>query len=551
MASLIKLAFLFAAIVALVSGEGVPQPKRGDVVLGGANDILDHSRSKVLIEKPVLLEVNNVETKEHVDSNQDIQIARPVVDEIVNNNNNNNIMPKMKPASDLIGKDEANINNKDSSLPSSVPLEPIPLIMPQLTFGMPAFMQQIFDSLKSSNPLTNIESSQSSEESGTNREGDDGVRHGSLTILLMKSLKPANQIGQVIDDKSLGSDSEPEQNADGIKTRKIVLYKFMPRFRLGGKGDPDSDPNFLNDNTKNSVHLLGGIRDFDSKRFDLLKDSNSLFGENDLDRLRDPFFNGDLQPLIGGEDSKIESYDPSTANQNGQDDSFFAKIRNFLNGNAHKSETFDPEFMRHHMEHGEDGQHKPGKKCMMMNFMRLRSSVYFRTVLHLLFFTGLLMILLCLVMLTISNIRRRRALRYYNKNVNVATIEGSNLEETEQKKGGRLLFRFRFGGRRSDEASSAKSSSFLVQAPPAYDQITIGGEKKQQESKDKYSKLTNEDENDTKSLTSLPDYEQTVIMKESECLTNENSEQCPHHHHHHHPHHHHHHHHQPRNEEEK
>jgi hypothetical protein len=260
--------------------------------------------------------------------------------------------------------------------------------------------------------------------------------------------------------------------------------------------------------------------------------------------LRDPFFNGDLQPLIGGEDSKIESYDPSTGNQNNQDDSFFAKIRNFFNGNAHKSETFDPEFMRHHMEHGEDGQHKPGKKCMMMNFMRLRSSVYFRTVLHLLFFTGLLMILLCLVMLTISNIRRRRALRYYNKNVNVATIEGSNLEETEQKKGGRLLFRFRFGGKRSDEASNAKSSSFLVQAPPAYDQITIGGEKKQQENKDKYSKLTNEDENDTKSLTSLPDYEQTVIMKESECLTNEKPENHPH------PHHHHHHHH-PQNEEEK
>jgi hypothetical protein len=256
MANLIKLAFLFAAIVALVTGDGVPQAKRGDVVLGGANDIFDHSRSKVLIEKPVLLEVNNVETKEHFDNNQDIQIARPVVDEIANNNNNN-IEPKMKPASDLIGKDVANINNKDSSLPSSVPLEPIPLIMPQFSFGMPAFMQQILDSLKSSNPLANIESSQSSEESGTNRESDDGVRHGSLTILLMKSLKPANQIGQVIDDKSLGSDNEAEQNADGIKTRKIVLYKFMPRFRLGGKGDPDSDPNFLNDNTKNSVHLLG------------------------------------------------------------------------------------------------------------------------------------------------------------------------------------------------------------------------------------------------------------------------------------------------------
>jgi hypothetical protein len=35
----------------------------------------------------------------------------------------------------------------------------------------------------------------------------------------------------------------------------------MPRFRLGGKGDPDSDPNFManNDNVKTSVHLLGKL----------------------------------------------------------------------------------------------------------------------------------------------------------------------------------------------------------------------------------------------------------------------------------------------------
>ena len=259
MANLIKLSFLLAAIVCLVTSEdSMPKPRRGDVVLGGANDILDHSRSKVLIEKPVLLEVNNVETKE----NPEIQLARPVVDEIANN-----MAPltKLEPASKIIGKDEANINNENNNkdaLPSSVPLEPIPLIMPQLPFGMPAFMQQIFDSLKSSNPLSMISSnggeasSQTSEESGTN--GDNGVRHGSLTILLMKSLKPSSQLGQVVDDKSLGA-NEPEQDVDGIKTRKIVLYKFMPRFRLGGKGDPDNDPNFMasNDDTKNSVHLLG------------------------------------------------------------------------------------------------------------------------------------------------------------------------------------------------------------------------------------------------------------------------------------------------------
>jgi hypothetical protein len=259
MANLYKLSFLLVAIVGLVISESLPQPKRGDVILGGANDVLDHSRSKVLIEKPVLLEVNNkVETNEnqHEEHNSDIQLARPVVDEVVND-----MAPitKLEPASNIIGKDEANINNenKDSS---ALQLEPIPLIMPQMPFGMPAFMQQILDSLKLSNPLSNSETaSQTSEESGTNR--DDGVRHGSLTILLMKSLKPTNQLGQIVDDKSLGATNDVNQNGDGIKTRKVVLYKFMPRFRLGGKGDPDSDPNFManNDNVKTSVHLLGKL----------------------------------------------------------------------------------------------------------------------------------------------------------------------------------------------------------------------------------------------------------------------------------------------------
>lgn len=524
MASLtIKLAFLLAALVsALSSAEVPPHPRRGDTVLG---------ESKVLIEKPVLLEVKSVETKQN---NPDIQVARPVVEEVE------------KPLTDIeppLSKTDADNKNV---LPS-VQLDPIPLMMmPQLPFGMPPFMQQILDSLKSAsggdasslNSLQqNGEGSQESEESGTN----SGIRHGSLTILLMKSLKPSNS------DDSVDSSNTNAEGNTGYK--KVVLYKFMPRYRLGGKGDPDNDPNFLsgnneiNNNGKSSIHLLGGIRDFDSKRFDFLKESNNLLGENDGDRERYPFFNGEIPPLIGGEDSKIESYDPSSAASNQNQDDWMAKIKSFWYG--HKNEN--PTSEEHHWEH-DDGSHNPtGKKCMMMNIMRLRSSQFFRITLHLLFFTGLLMILLCLTMLTIRTIKRRRALRFYKKNMNVATI-GCQLEESKQDKEsmGRRIFRFRFGLNRSNgtdsDVKSGLSSSFLVQAPPAYDQITIGGEKKQVE-KEKYSKLSNEEEGDTKSLTSLPGYEQTVIMKESDDTTNENCHPHHHHHHHHHPH--------PHNEEEK
>jgi hypothetical protein len=531
---MIKLACLFVALCAATS------MTTGELVV--APIVPDAARSKVFIEKPVLLEVN------HADDD-----AAKLRQDTSNNNKNQDEIPVAQPV-------DAAPKSADSSLPSAH-LDPIPLMMmPQLPFGIPQFMQQIMNSLNTMNmsPMNNdaaasdaaansgdASSSQSSEESGMN----SGMRHGSLTILLMKSQK----LGDT--DKSVSPIGQ--DNADGAAQqppKRIILYKFMPKFRFGGKGDPDSDPNFMNslnsgnsdDNTKKSVHLLGG--DHDLKRFDFMKDPPHLLGSDDfdVDRIRNQ------NPLIGGDESKIENFFPLTPLEVAEDDStYFAKFKNFLNGiGKTDNNNFDPEFMRHHQEHG-DEQHKPGKKCMMMSFMRFKSSLYFRTVLHLLFFTGLLMILLCLTMLTIRNIKRRRALRYYNKNLNVATIEGSQTKE-EEAHSARCLFRFGFG--KSGAKNPLVSNSFLVQAPPAYDQISIGGDEKHEEkqaSKAKFSKLTNE-EDETKSLSTLPAYEQAVSAEESE---DDLEKRRHHHHHHHHPHpHHHHHHHHPHphpHEEEK
>jgi hypothetical protein len=489
MANLIKLAILLVVATGLAkSDSNLMPPQAKPAVESGP-------RSKIYIEKPVLLEVNH-DTQLKNGQNPDLQIAH-LVDPMPNTDLSKVPMPKSE------------TNDEQVKLPS-VQLDPIPLMMmPQLPFGMPQFMQQILDSLKSAGsdmPSSGSESnSQSSEESGIN----GGQRHGSLTILLMKSLpKPGEE------DKSANSGAD---NTDGIKTRKIFMYKFMPRYRLGGKGDPDSDPNFMNNignGDKKSVHLLGG--DHDLKRFDFIKDQNHLLGEDDfdIDRIREQM------PLIGSEDSKIESFFPMTKiDEANQDDSIFAKIKNFFSNirfGSSSEENIDSEFSRHREEHDEG--HKPGKNCMMMKFMRFKSSLYFRTVLHLLFFTGLLMILLCLTMLTIRNIKRRRALRYYNKNLNIATIEGAQTEDEDQDKSGlgSRLFRFRSSG-----VKTPLVGSFLVQAPPAYDQITIGGGDEKSEAaayKTKFSKLTNEDDDstETKSLSSLPGYEQSMTQKEDQ-----------------------------------
>lgn len=445
---LVKFAFLLL-VVGLVKSN----------LLGGPTDVRNPNPiSKVLIEEPILIKA--VDASGIPIPPQDIQKAQPEVEQ------ESIPMPRLKP--------KLNTDN--------LQLDPIPSMLPQFQFGMPSFIQQILDSIKSGPPTLE------SDQDGSNGEI---VNHGKLTILLMKSIKPAENFGDIFGDKPLDS-----QDDQGVKTKKVIMYRFMPR--LGGKGDPDSEPNFMIDHQKNSVNLLGGIRDMDLQRFDLMKQSNNLLGQDDLDKLRDPFFFGQLPPLIGAEHAKIESFDPSTLN-NDQDDSMVAKIKEFFNNMGHETENFEADFLKTHDLN--DKEHKTGKKkCMMMTLMRLKSNVYFRTVLHLLFFSGLLMILLCLTMLTVRNIKRRRALLAYSKNIQVATIEGSDHGK----------------GASSDVKSAMSNTAFLVQAPPAYDQITIGGEEKRQ-GNDKYSKLKNEDENDTKSLTSsLPDYEQTVMMKEEE-----------------------------------
>ena len=216
---------LFA--VSMVRSDSVPAAPSVDV-----------ASSKIYIDKPILLEVNHAgdeNTKLGQDTENDVNVAKELE----------------TPKEDL------------SSKVSSVQLNPIPLMMmPQLPFGMPQFMQQILDSLKSAdvaNPDPSVEtdaSSNSNSNSNSQSSEESGVRHGSLTILLMKSLKPASE------DKSGQDVASADQEVAGAPKR-IILYKFMPKYRFGGKGDPDNDPNFMNslakgdDNTKKSVHLLG------------------------------------------------------------------------------------------------------------------------------------------------------------------------------------------------------------------------------------------------------------------------------------------------------
>ena len=80
--------------------------------------------------------------------------------------------------------------------------------------------------------------------------------------------------------------------------------------------------------------------------------------------------------------------------------------------------------------YAEKQQHEQSlNKCMMLQFMRLKASMYYRTILHLLFFTGVLLFIFSLVMLMVRACRRRQLARrhphhrHHHANMSIASIE--------------------------------------------------------------------------------------------------------------------------------
>ena len=105
-------------------------------------------------------------------------------------------------------------------------------------------------------------------------------------------------------------------------------------------------------------------------------------------------------------------------------------------------------------EMGHNGMmHHKKKKCMMLGFMRMKASVYYRTIVHLLFVSGLILFVLLLSVLCMRIYKRRNLSRYYSQNMHISTIDEG------KKPSGLLMF------------NEKLSESILISAPPAYDQV--------------------------------------------------------------------------------
>jgi len=117
---------------------------------------------------------------------------------------------------------------------------------------------------------------------------------------------------------------------------------------------------------------------------------------------------------------------------------------------------------------GDENRMKENKNCMMLSFMRLKASIYYRTILHLLFFTGILLFILSMIMITFRTFRKKRysTLRYMPHNMDVSSID-SGLEKEKNSW-------YEITSDRTTLIRGPDNSVVLIQAPPAYDQVIVG-----------------------------------------------------------------------------
>jgi len=312
---------------------------------------------------------------------------------------------------------------------------------------------------------------------------DDSLprRHGILTILVIKSKKPAtddNESALLSNDENISKINQfRSQISEGFSKFASLVIKdlFRPteedqqQLLIGG-GNEDVD--------RKTVHLLGGRHDIDAAAF------NKFNNNEQEDELRE---------------EEINDQDQNKSDESNVNSSKFQSILNWLKlRQEQQPAVIEPSFIIKTNDGQSslinlDEQQQKQKQCMMHSFMRLKASIYYRTILHLLFLTGIMLIIFFMAILTVRVYKRRKALNYYSQNMlNISTIESEKkktpFNETNE------TFLFRHGSIRNVFAQ--KSADFMTTTnttaaapPPAYEKLS-----------------TNDDSK------SLPDYEETSTL---------------------------------------
>ncbi len=108
------------------------------------------------------------------------------------------------------------------------------------------------------------------------------------------------------------------------------------------------------------------------------------------------------------------------------------------------------------------------KKCNLLKFLRLKAHIHYRTIIHLFFISGIILVILMFLSLTLKVNKRRNALRRFanKRNIDVASIDSAVAKQREAE------------GLSPRPQRSFRLGNLMLtfeqrMAPPAYDQVVL------------------------------------------------------------------------------
>lgn len=277
-------------------------------------------------------------------------------------------------------------------------------------------------------------------------------------------------------------DQTGSENGEQPVYRKLFIFRLFPKLRedqqeseqklLGGGGD--KDPDFIRLKIDDQImphHMMQG------GHHHMMHGSEQMESNDDSHMMSMVTNKFSLHSMMQHIKNMFNFMDSQVRDQDSTDHLPFVYKTN------DGGEAIIPD------ELDDESRMKERKNCMMLSFMRLKASIYYRTILHLLFFTGVLLFILSMVMITCRSFKKKRysTLRYNAHNMDVASVDAELIKE--KSKFGSVKSWYEITSDRSTLIHGPESSVVLIQAPPAYDQVIVGDS----------SKLV-DDKADTKSL---------------------------------------------------
>lgn len=214
---------------------------------------------------------------------------------------------------------------------------------------------------------------------------------------------------------------------------------------------------------------------------------NDIFGQ------KQPVEHMQMQPrkhLLGGNDDPDHSFFSIQHGAGYNENSDINDFIRYVKGDQMPVLSNDFGYASHHHH----------KNCNFLRYLKMKAHIHYRTIVHLIFVSGIILIILMLINFIVKSYKRRYVQHYYTQgNEDIASIDSVISKHKEAE---------------ANEVSS--SPSILISAPPAYDEVNTRRPRSSlikslaAAYKSRYEKVDESSarhDEDAASVSSLPPYE--------------------------------------------